>query len=424
MRIIGFQAENFKRLRAVEITPTGDVVVLSGRNAQGKTSILDGVEAALTGVDTKRLPQPIRDGEVYARVVLDLDEYTVTRTWEDGKPSKLVVETKDGVKVAKAQTALNALTGSLSFDPLEFARMAPKEQVDSLLSLVDLPFDPAQLEATRRGTFEKRTDVNRKVRELAALIAAQPKVPDLTPDTEVSLADLLDESRKADAYWDSFQRSRQYVDKCADDDRDAARRVEDLQAQLQAAQAEALAASEELEQAQGHHSGYDLDRMPDRDHLRARMGNVEETNRAVRTKQATAKLVDDHARIKASAEKLTEDLEALEETKRAGLAATTMPIEGLSFDEDGVLYQDIPFKQASSAEQLRVSLAMAMALNPQLRIIRISDGSLLDSDSLRVVGELAAAHDYQVWIEMVDESGSLGFVIEDGQVVPSVAAAA
>jgi recombinational DNA repair ATPase RecF len=42
MKIVGLQAENFKRLRAISIHPNGDPLVrIVGKNAQGKTSALD-----------------------------------------------------------------------------------------------------------------------------------------------------------------------------------------------------------------------------------------------------------------------------------------------------------------------------------------------------------------------------------------------
>lgn len=40
MKIIKLTAENVKKLRAVEITPTGDLVEITGRNGAGKTSVL------------------------------------------------------------------------------------------------------------------------------------------------------------------------------------------------------------------------------------------------------------------------------------------------------------------------------------------------------------------------------------------------
>ena len=36
MKIIEFRAERFKRLSAVEITPAGNTVIISGKNGQGK----------------------------------------------------------------------------------------------------------------------------------------------------------------------------------------------------------------------------------------------------------------------------------------------------------------------------------------------------------------------------------------------------
>ena len=65
-----------------------------------------------------------------------------------------------------------------------------------------------------------------------------------------------------------------------------------------------------------------------------------------------------------------------------------------------VTYNNVPFDQCSSSEQLRVSLAMGLALNPKLKVILIRDGSLLDGqrhapccldkDNLKMIAEMAA----------------------------------
>ena len=49
MRIIRLQAENIKRLQAVEIEPHGDVVKITGKNGAGKSSVLDSIWMALAG---------------------------------------------------------------------------------------------------------------------------------------------------------------------------------------------------------------------------------------------------------------------------------------------------------------------------------------------------------------------------------------
>ncbi|MCK9994023.1 MAG: hypothetical protein Dbin4_02543, partial [Alphaproteobacteria bacterium] len=65
MKIINLQAENLKRLVAVNITPDGNIVEITGKNGAGKTSILDAIYWGLTGKDGIQ-STPIRKGEDHA----------------------------------------------------------------------------------------------------------------------------------------------------------------------------------------------------------------------------------------------------------------------------------------------------------------------------------------------------------------------
>jgi hypothetical protein len=102
-----------------------------------------------------------------------------------------------------------------------------------------------------------------------------------------------------------------------------------------------------------------------------------------------------------------------------------MPVESLAFGEGEVLYGGLPLGNASSAEQLRVSVGVAMAANPTLRILRVRDGSLLDDNSLELLSSLVAANNFQLWIERVEESDQRPCVVmEDGAVKAKAATAA
>ena len=105
------------------------------------------------------------------------------------------------------------------------------------------------------------------------------------------------------------------------------------------------------------------------------------------------------------------------------MAAAAFPVVGLGFNDNGVTFNGVPFSQASSAEQLRVSVAMGLALNPTLRVVLIRDGSLLDDDSLAMVATMAAEKDSQVWIERVGHGEETSVVIEDGAVMAQKAVA-
>ncbi len=102
--------------------------------------------------------------------------------------------------------------------------------------------------------------------------------------------------------------------------------------------------------------------------------------------------------------------------KSAAISTAKFPVPGLSFGDDGVLFNGIPFNQASSAEQLRVSFAIAASMKPKLPVILIKDGSLLDDHSMDLLRELAREYDAQCWIERVG-ADDVGIVLEEGEVV-------
>ena len=115
MKIVKLTAENIKKLRAVEIVPQGNVVKISGKNEQGKTTVLDSIFWALGG--TKAIQEePIRQGETKASIRLELDDLVVTRTFTPGN-SYLKVENKEGTSFKSPQAMLDKLVGKLSFDP-------------------------------------------------------------------------------------------------------------------------------------------------------------------------------------------------------------------------------------------------------------------------------------------------------------------
>lgn len=403
-RIVSLQTTNYKRLKAVRIEPdqSGNLVVIGGNNGQGKSSILDSITAALGGVNAKTTPKPIRDGEERAEIILETEDLVVVRRFTAGG-STLTVKSPDGAVYPKGQAKLDDLLGKLSLDPLAFTQLTEKEQLRTLLELVELPFDPEALDAERKSVFDQRTEVNRQAKLLqanAASIEVQPEWADLKP---VNVNDLFTKIETAQAFRREYEADvREHAENAAE--------VERLRAELAAAEVELATTQEAVESWQNV-------TIPDVDALRQQIQNAEQINASVRAWEAWTEAGDAWGLAERKAEDLTAKLESIDQKKREGLASAVFPVDELGFDESGVTFKGVPFKQASSAEQLRVSLAMAIALNPKLRVIRIADGSLLDKDNLALVESIAREHDFQVWIEMVGDGDGRGIIIEDGSVV-------
>jgi hypothetical protein len=404
LTIIELRAENVKKLKAVTIRPEGSTVVVSGPNGAGKTSVLDSIWFALGGGHaTKETPQPVRHGETEAYVELDLGDYTVLRTWR-GEHSTLTITSKEGARYQSPQRFLDERIGNLSFDPLAFAHMDDRHQRDALLGLVELPFDPAVLAGRRQTIYEQRTEVGRDLKKVQGHIAAMPDVsgyPMELVSTETAVQE-LQKAQESLARYERLTEAREQVEST----------IRGLEAQLERERDTLARVTEEIE-LYG-------DRPPTLgqvESMRAAAIGVEEHNGKVRTAVEKRGYIAQETSLQEQSRALTGQLEELDTYKAEAIAAAEMPVPGLGFDDEQVLYRGLPLSQASAAEQLRVSLGIAMAGNPEIRVIRITDGSLLDSNNMRIIEEMASDRGYQVWIERVDETGTVGVVIEDGEVV-------
>jgi len=403
-RIVGLKAENFKRLQAVEIAPDGNTVILSGKNAQGKSSVLDSIWWALGGgAAGKKITNPIRNGATKATAEVTLDDFVVTRTASvDKKTTTLTVTRRDGSKVSSPQKVLDEMIGKLTFDPLEFSRLAAKEQREYLLNAVDLSIDLDAHESQRAELFNERTYVNRQVKELEAQVAGV-EIPSYIPepvDTAALVAELNDIRNGEHAVGVARTAVEGWTEK-----------VSRLQKELLDAQTE-LAYSKQKYKEVGDIFGA----MRSITEVEAEIASAAEVNALAGKIQQKKALEEQHTAKAEAAAKLTAELAALDKAKADALASAAMPIEGLSIDGETVTYQGQPLAQASSAEQTKVAFAIAVALNPTLRIAYIRDGSLLDSDSMDVVKMIAEQCDMQVRVEVVGDGGDAAILIEDGQV--------
>lgn len=193
-RIISLTAENIMRLSAVHIEPSGNVVKIAGRNGQGKSSVLNAIAMALGGMD--EVPaEPIHAGTDRARVILETEDFVITRTFTT-RGSELVVKDRKGMKATGPQSLLNRLASKCTFDPLAFLRLDPSKQKTQLMTLLGLDF--AEEDHHRKQLYDERTAVNRQLADATALFNSLPHHQD-APATEVSMTELIAELEKAQA---------------------------------------------------------------------------------------------------------------------------------------------------------------------------------------------------------------------------------
>lgn len=410
MTIVRLEAENVKRLRAVTIAPDGNLVVLSGRNGQGKTSVLDAITYALAG-ERAVCSEPIRRGEEAAEIVCDLGDLVVRRRFITGGGTTLDVTSRDGLRYPSPQTVLNKLVGELTFDPLAFARQPAKDQLETLRGLLGLDF--ADQDKQHDLLYSERTLVNRELKAAEARLGAMaPAHPD-TPSVLVNAGDVASEMQKAHAANSENDRTRDALARSIRAADERLKRVEELRGELAKAELSHRSACEASEELRAKVAAMvDVDVAP----LLQRMQDVDRINQRVRANLQRAEVAKEVEAKKTRSEELSRQIDEIKQRKADAIAAAPMPVPGLGLADGGVTLNGLPLDQASAAEQLRVSVAIGLAMNPRLRVLLIRDASLLDQDSLKLVAEMAQAAGGQVWCEMVSDGIGVGIVIEDGMV--------
>ena len=153
MKIIRLKVENIKKIKAVEIVAQdNNFIEITGKNAQGKSSIMDSIAMALGG--KALIPsEPIRHGEKYGLIEVNIGDFTVRRLFNaDG--STIKITNKDGSSKNSPQKFLDEIVGSLSFDPVSFMNMEPKKQAEIFKNLAGINTD--DLDADYKLLYEKR----------------------------------------------------------------------------------------------------------------------------------------------------------------------------------------------------------------------------------------------------------------------------
>jgi len=400
---------------------------------------LNAVAIALGG--EKLVPkEPIRKGQDrgVARVELS-NGITVERHFKrtdnaKGYVSSLKVSSKDRSSYRSPQALLDAIASNFSFDPLTFAEAASEEQLKILKDLVGLDF--TELDKQRQALYDERREVNRRVKELDSQIKGIKLPKD--PGKEKSVDDLLKQVKELEA---ENRKAEEAQNKALE----GARNVESLQSQLTLGNQQSAQLQAEIETLQARLKTVNENNIYLSENIREenkrtqelRMEALEFELREIeplleeirvaqthnysvtgyaRLKEQKEKLTDQFEEEKVRAEKLTVAIDQIDADREAQVSEAEFPVEGLSFSETGVLFNGVPLEQASAEETIDISIAMGMALNPQLKVLLVRNASLLDDKRFKALVKVAEESDYQIFLERVGDGPEVDFIIVDGEV--------
>jgi len=409
-KIINLKINNIKGLKAVDITPAGNIVMLTGKNGAGKTSVIDAIMYALGGKGAHE-EKPVRAGEAFGSIRIDLGDMLVIQTIEADGKSKLIVENKRDNSIYKSpQALLDGFVGKLSFDPLKFIEATHAEQAKTLKGLLGIETQWDELEAQRKAAYDERTAINRDVKRLKAQtdsIQLPAACPEAAVDISALQMELNDAHQKNDYTNLMEQKSLEYQDKMVICDQ----RIEQLKQEIAALEIKKSMLTSSLKAI----TDTKIARI-DMAAINQRISHALEQNKLVAKYQEKQRFQGELGDAELQSQSMTDEITRTEIAKGELIKSAKMPIAGLALTDAGVDFNGIPIKQLSQAEKWRIGLAIGMALNPGLRVMSVKDGSLLDADSMTAVAKMAEEKDFQVWVEAVANEAGVGFYIEEGEI--------
>lgn len=454
MYIKRLQLFNFQCIEKFEADFDGAVYFVTGDNELGKSTLLKAIGALLTGNRDEVLRNGASKG--FAKMIVgdDGEEFDVSLSFTEANPrgTLTIKQASNGMQTNNV-SMLQRIFGYQDFDAVEFSRWSEtaegrRKQIAVVKSLL-APAVRDRIEAIDGEVAElkeSRKDANREVKTfdtLVAQLAAQLEPGDTEKyaapidvkalmEQQATNAQLIEKAKTARTML--AQREQEIAAIPQGIEAEKARHkskiadIADKVAEARAAYEKIVAdAQREKEEEEKQHEAQIAALNAHRDDLATRRDNAakwlkeyeannpENSNVAEQLEKADAhnkryNLVcqynekkSEFDTRKAAAEKMDAEIDALM-NERAGLIANAeLPIDGLTFTDDGLELNNVPFVpgKVSDSQIMEVAAKLVIAANPKVKVFRIARGESLGAKRLQAIIDIAKKNGFQGFIEQV-----------------------
>ena len=439
MIIKKLELSNFQVIKEFNADFEGNVYFITGDNELGKSTLLKAIGALLTG----NRDAVLRNGEEkgFAKMVVgdDGEEYDVELRFTKANPrGTLSIKQKTTGMRSDNVSMLQKVFGYTDFDAVEFSRWSEtaegrRKQVEYVRALLpeNVQKRIAEIDAEVTTVKDKRKEANAEVKTYTTICAAaekQLKPGDAKTYAEkIDIADLMEEQNENARLIEKAKTVRTALQTRTEQLEAIPGRIKTAEETKKAEIAAADKYDETLAQIETDKADYETRK----NNAAAWLAKYEENNpekldTAERLKQAeehnkiNALVVDYVAKKKQkdAAEKVAQThekkLSDLLKERETLIAKSELPIAGLTFTDDGLELNGVPFVagKVSDSQIMEVAAKLIIASNPTVKVFRIARGESLGAKRLQSLIELARKEGYQGFIEEV-KRGQDDLIIEE-----------
>jgi DNA repair exonuclease SbcCD ATPase subunit len=420
MKIKSASIENFKGVKKKIINVDGRSFVVSGPNGAGKSSEIQAMFGVLSGKGLPKtiMPKDSKPGDI-ARVEVvigdDKESYHLIATYAE-HPETGNVEGKITVKDSENKTvkisAFRNLIGDVSFDIFSgFLQKGKQEQVAFVKELTGKRAELDKLDVERERLYDERTIAKKERTMLETMLK------DKSIDSEVghiNTEPILEKIKKIDEKQEKYAAFVKTLDGFKDTVSNGVNEVESNVGRIEALKAE-------IEKLESRNRELDNTIAESREKvekgeawiannpkptLGALQQELEEANANNETYAQNQKLKDSFSELVAKKERLEQiekGMKAIDKQKADIIANSSLPVPGLTFDENGLYLDGVPFVDVNTAKQWEVGARFMVAMNNNLRVCKL-DMNVMDKNTFAEIVSLAESHNMQMIFELVNWS--------------------
>lgn len=445
---------NFQVIENFNADFSGNIYFVTGDNELGKSTLLKAIGALLTGERDEVLRSGASKG--FAKMIIgdDGEEFDVQLSFTENNPrGTMTIKQKSTGMQTNNVTMLQRIFGYQDFDAVEFARWSEtaegrRKQIAVVKSLMR-PEIRERIDAIEAEVAElkaERTGVNRDVKTFDALVAAarekldegdlekysQPidmkslmerqavnaqliekakTVRKALADRTAQIEGFSEEVEKVEkeyanklAFLDAYEKQlkaeyEKAVAQAAQDREEAKMRREENIAAIKKARIDADTRKANCETWLAKYEANN----PEKSDIPAQLAEAEKHN-------AKYALVEQYKQKKADFDKAAEKSQMIDEKvsqlavdKENLIKSAELPIAGLSFTDDGLVLNGLPFVdgKVSDSQKMEIATKLIIASNPKVKVFRIARGESLGAKRLESIIDIAKRNGFQGFIETV-----------------------
>ena len=451
MYIKKIELKNFQVISDFAADFEGNVYLVKGENELGKSTLLKAIAIMLTGNRDEVLR--IGEDKGFAKMVVGDDgkQYEIELKFTKANPrGTLTIKDNNGLKSDNV-TMLQKLLKYTDIDVVAFSRMSEtadgrRKQVQIVKSLMqeDVRKRIDEIDAEVANIKDERKTVNATVKILtntANDAAKNIEEGDIEKYTsEINITGLLEEqkkqaeedakanavreginlrtkqlaeidNRKQQAQYNKEQRLKDVVTRKKNAEEAYKAALESCNAEIESINVaytneikkitdEAKEYAERKANAEKYLAEYES---KPNNNIAERIAEAQEHNKKYSIVLAYKEKLAAKEQQVSKANEMNAKIESLTQERESLVNSAKLPIDGLTFGEDGLVLNGVPFVagKVSDSQIMEVAAKLVIASNSNVNVFRIARGESLGSKRLKELVSLATANGFQGFIEEV-----------------------